>query len=34
MTNPDKDLPNIAMTPQQWQIIASVLQKHVTNNEV
>jgi predicted nucleotidyltransferase len=34
MTNSNKDLPDIAITPEQWQIVSAILQKHVPDKEV
>jgi predicted nucleotidyltransferase len=34
MTTPADKLPDIAITPEQWQIVATVLQKHVPDKEV
>jgi type I restriction enzyme S subunit len=34
MTTPAQKLPDIAITPEQWQIVATVLQKHVPDKEV
>lgn len=29
-----KPLPNIAITPEQWEIVATILEKHVPNKTV
>ena len=34
MTTPAHNLPDIAITPEQWQIVAAILQKHVPDKEV
>ena len=34
MTKPAPKLPDIAITPEQWQIVAAILQKHVPDKEV
>ena len=34
MTTPAHNLPDIAITPEQWQIISAILQKHVPDKEV
>lgn len=34
MTTPAHKLPDIAITPEQWQIVAAILQKHVPDKEV
>ncbi|MCU6434201.1 nucleotidyltransferase domain-containing protein [Undibacterium sp. Jales W-56] len=34
MTKPAYKLPDIAITPEQWQIVAAILQKHVPDKEV
>jgi type I restriction enzyme S subunit len=34
MTKPADKLPDIAITPEQWQIVSNILQKHVPDKEV
>lgn len=34
MTTPAHNLPDIAITPEQWQIVSAILQKHVPDKEV
>jgi predicted nucleotidyltransferase len=34
MTKPALKLPDIAITPEQWQIVSAILQKHVPDKEV
>jgi predicted nucleotidyltransferase len=29
-----KPLPNIAITPEQWEIVAAILQKHIPNRTI
>jgi transcription elongation factor GreA-like protein len=34
MTNPASNLPDIAITPELWQIVATILQKHLPDKVV
>lgn len=34
MTTPAYNMPDIAITPEQWQIVAAILQKHLADKEV
>jgi hypothetical protein len=34
MTTPADKLPDISITPEQWQIVAAILQKYVPDKEV
>ena len=34
MTTPAHNLPDIAIPPEQWQIVAAIMQKHVPDKEV